>query len=181
MPKYCPQWLFDCITAQCGIDYIEIGHGLSFISKKYTDGLNEDYDGLSSKELEQNSEKFLRALSDYNINDKSINFLKTYIFYRFNYSNRYVKRNFNSIFLDPFVTKKKNNLENDEGLASLRAFIFEWRSKATVKVKKNWSLGTQKEFKKLANLVQKPLSEHERKLILRETRKLDFQETWTKK
>ena len=48
MPKYCPQWLFDCITAQCGIDYIEIGHGLSFISKKYADGLNEDYDGLST-------------------------------------------------------------------------------------------------------------------------------------
>ena len=181
MPKYCPRWLFDCISAQCGIDYIDIGHGLSFISKKYADGLSEDYEELSAKELEKQAEKFLRALSDYNINENSINFLKTYIFYRFNYSNRYVKRNFNSIFLDPFVTKKKNKIEDDDALSSLRAFLFEWRSKATVKVQKNWSLGTQKDYKKLAKLVQKPLSEHERKLILRETRKNVFQETWTKK
>ena len=181
MPKYCPQWLLDCIVAQCGIDYIDIGHGLSFISKKYADGLSEDYDEFTAKEIEQKAEILLRVLSDYNINEKSIKFLQTYIFYRFNYSNRYVKRNFNSIFLDPFVTKRKHKIDNDDELSSLRAFIFEWRSKATVKVQKNWSLGSQKEYKKLAKLVQKPLSEHERKLILRETRKLDFQETWTKK
>ena len=105
MARYCPQWLFDCITSQCGIDYIEIGHGLSFICKKYADGLNRDYDDVSAKELETNAENLLRTLSDYNINDKSIEFLKTYIFYKFNYTNRYVKRNFSSIFLDPLVTK----------------------------------------------------------------------------
>ena len=181
MPKYCPQWLFDCITAQCAIDFIEIGHGLSFICKKYVDGLNEDYDDLSVKELEAKAETFLRALSDYKINEKSIDFLKIYIFFRFNYSNRYLKRNFNSIFLDHFVSKTKIKSENEDGLVSLKTFIYEWRSTATVKVQKGWSLGSQKDFKKLAQLVQKPLSEHERKLILRETRKLDFQETWTKK
>ncbi len=181
MPKYCPEWLFDCISAQCAIDFIEIGHGLSFICKKYTDGLKENYDDLSSLELETRSENFLRTLSDYKINDKSIVFLKTFIFFRFNYSNRYVKRSFNNIFLDPFVSKRKLKLAYDENLSNLKTFIYEWRSTANIKVKKDWTLGTQKEFKKLANLVQKPLSEHERKLILRETRKQGLQETWTKK
>ena len=92
-----------------------------------------------------------------------------------------MKRNFKSVFSNPFNSKTKRNIEDEEDLAFLQTFLFEWRSKANVKAKKGWSLGNQTDFKVLANLVKKPLSEQEKKILLRETKKNEFLDTWTKK
>ena len=181
MAKYCPSWLFDCVVAQCTIDLIELGHGLDLIAKKYADGLREIYDDISANELKKNTNLFLKLLSSYNINENSINFLNSFAFYRFHYVNRYMKRNFKSVFSNPFNSKTKRNIEDEEDLAFLQTFLFEWRSKANVRAKKGWSLGNQTDFKVLANLVRKPLSEQEKKMLLRETKKNEFLDTWTKK
>ena len=92
-----------------------------------------------------------------------------------------MKRNFKSIFSNPFTSKNKRLPEDEESLAYIQTFLFEWRSTANLKIPKGWSLSSQKHFKELAMLVNKPLSEQETKMLLRETKKNQFLETWTKK
>ena len=92
-----------------------------------------------------------------------------------------MKRNFKSVFSNPLNSKTKRDTEEDQNMTYLQTFLFEWRSKANVKAPKDWSLASQTDFKKLAQLVRKPLSEQEKKMLLRETRKNEFLETWTKK
>ncbi len=181
MGKYCPTWVFDCIVAQCTIDFIELGHGLELICKKYSDGLQNFYEDIYSKELEESTKVFLKLLSDYEINENSIVFLQNFSFYRFNYTNRYLKRNFKSIFTNPFTSNKKRLSDDDNNLAYIQSFLFEWRSTANLKAKPGWSLATQSDFPELSSLVNKPLSDQERKILLREARKNEFQETWVKK
>ena len=181
MSKYCPNWIFDCIVAQCAIDVITLGHGLDLICKKYADGLKSTYDDISSNELKATTNVFLKLLTDYRINQNSIRFLQNFIYFRFNFVNRYMKRNFKSIFSNPFTSKNKRDSEDEESLAYIQTFLFEWRSTANLKIAKGWSLASQKDFKELAKLINKPLSEQETKMLLRETRKNEFLETWTKK
>ena len=181
MAKYCPSWLFDCIVAQCTIDVIKLGHGLDLICKKYADGLKDTYDDISYNELKATTNIFLKLLSDYNINQNSVRFLENFIYFRFIYVNRYMKRNFKSIFSNPFTSRNKRQTEDEESLAYIQTFLFEWRSTANLKISKGWSLASQKQFKELAMLVNKPLSEQETKMLLRETKKNEFLETWTKK
>tara|TARA_B100001540_G_C15503117_1_gene504503 strand:+ start:153 stop:698 length:546 start_codon:yes stop_codon:yes gene_type:complete len=181
MAKYCPSWVFDCIVAQCTVDVIKLGYGLDLICKKYADGLRNTYDDISTKELKATTNIFLKLLSDYNINQNSVRFLQNFIYFRFVYINRYMKRNFKSIFSNPFTSRTKRDPENEESLAYIQTFLFEWRSTANLKITKGWSLASQKQFKELAKLVKKPLSEQETKMLLRETKKNEFLETWTKK
>ena len=181
MSKYCPDWVFDCIVAQCSIDVIKLGHGLDLICKKYTSGLNNIYPDLSSNEIKSSANIFLKLLVDYNINQNSIKFLENFIYYRFCFVNRYIKRNFKSIFSNPLFTKTKRSYDDTENLSHLQTFLFEWRSKANIKPPKGWNLKTQNNFKELALLAKKPLSEQETKMLLRETKKNEFIDTWTKK
>ena len=181
MANFCPAWLFDCVVAQCTIDLIQLGHGLDLIAKKYSDGLRELYDDISANELKKNTNLFLKLLSGYNINENSINFLTNFSYYRFYYVNRYMKRSFKSVFSNPINSRTKRETDNEEELVFLQTFLFEWRSKANLKAPKQWSLGNQTDFKVLATLVRKPLSEQEKKMLLRETSKDEFLETWTKK
>ena len=181
MPNYCPGWVFDCLISQSSIDFIEIGHGINFICTKYSNGLSGTYEDISSQEIEEGVKFFLNLLSEHSINEGSVNLLKQFIYFRFNYSNRFVKRNFKSIFSDPLKPRKKKVINNVKSLNGLKTFLFEWRSTANVKIEPGWALGNQKEFISLAELVNKPLSEHERKIILRETRKAEVYETWVKK
>ena len=181
MAKYCPTWLIDCVVSQCTIDLIKLGHGLDLIAKKYADGLKELYDDISSNELKKNTNLFLKLLSGYNINENSINFLINFSYYRFYYVNRYLKRNFKSVFSNPLNSRTKRDPENEEELAFLQTFLFEWRSKANVKAPNGWTLENQTEVKFLAKLIKKPLSEQEKKMLLRETKKNEFLDTWTKK
>ncbi len=181
MAKYCPSWVFDCIVAQCTIDVIKLGYGLDLICKKYADGLKDIYDDISSNELKNSTNIFLKLLSDYNINQDSIRFLQNFTYYRFIFINRYMKRNFKSIFSNPFTSRNKRIIEDEESLAYIQTFLFEWRSTANLKMAKGWSLASQKHFKELASLVKKPLSEQETKMLLRETKKNEFLDTWTKK
>ena len=62
MGKYCPPWVFDCIVAQCSIDAIKLGHGLDLICKKYADGLKQEYDDLSAKEIKASTNIFLKLI-----------------------------------------------------------------------------------------------------------------------
>ncbi len=181
MEKYCPPWVYDCIVAQCSIDAIHLGHGLNLISRKYAEGLKHLYDDMSSSEIKTSTNIFLKLLADYNINQNSIKFLESFIYYRFNYVNRYMKRNFNSIFSNPFISKNKRLSEDLESLSYIQTFLFEWRSQSNLKPPKGWNLAVQKDFKELAILSKKPLSEQETKILLRETKKNEFLETWTKK
>ena len=74
-------------------------------------------------------------------------------------------------FLIHLTQRQKRNIEDEEDLAFLQTFLFEWRSKANVKAKKGWSLGNQTDFKVLANLVKKPLSEQEKNALKRNQKK----------
>ena len=60
MSKYCPDWVFDCIVAQCSIDVIKLGHGLDLICKKYATGLKDIYNDLSSNEIKTSANIFLK-------------------------------------------------------------------------------------------------------------------------
>ena len=92
-----------------------------------------------------------------------------------------MKRNFKSVFSNPLNSRTKRDPENEEELAFLQTFLFEWRSKANVKAPSGWTLENQTEVKFLAKLIKKPLSEQEKKMLLRETKKNEFLDTWTKK
>ena len=183
MARYSPLWLYECIVAQCTIDLLNLGYGIDVISKKYADSLKGLYDDIEKDALQQDCGAFVKLLKETNVRNDSVELLNNYIYFRFNFRNRFVKRKLKAFILNPFSTFRKRKLMGDKITFYLFKYIMDWELGTNIKIKKDvdWSLESQRDFKELSNIVKKPLPMHDQKKIMQQLMRDENQRNWYKK
>ena len=182
MPRYVPLWLYECIVAQCTIDFIELGYGLDIVSKKFSNGLKNIYIDISKTEIERDSRHFIDLLRECNISSDSVDLLNNFIYFRFNFRNRFVKRKLEGTFFNPFNSLRKRKLVKDSITYYLFKYISDWELGTNIRIKKNddWSLENQNKFEELSLIVKQPLPMHDQKKLILQLRKNQAQQMWIK-
>ena len=183
MTRYSPLWVYECIIAQCTIDFINLGYGLDVISKKYADGLNKIYKDIFKVELQADCKSYISLLKECNVQSESIELLENFIYFRFNFRNRFVKRKLKKgIIFNPFTSIRKKKLVSDNICYYLYKYIMDMEAGTNIKIRKDseWTLGDQEHYIELSDIVNKPLPMHDEKRIMLQMRRDENQKSWFK-
>ena len=70
-----------------------------FYDKKYADGLNKIYKDIFKVELQADCKSYISLLKECNVQSESIELLENFIYFRFNFRNRFVKRKIVIVYL----------------------------------------------------------------------------------
>ena len=160
MSKYCPRWVYMTIVAQACFDYIklDVGAGLLVISNKYDEGLNEIYDDTDLPKVDRAAMDFLKICSELKINRNTEHVLSDYLYYKFNYVNLFLKRNFQSFVNDIRFSDYPRYPTAEDTVNNFHRFSKSWANKKKVLYDKAWNLKTQDKFSELKNLANRPFS-----------------------
>ena len=180
MSNYCPIWVLKCIVAQVCFDFLEQGGGLNIISKKYLSGLNELYLDKDLPKIDDMATDYLKICVDLNINEKSIDLISDYLFFKFYYVNSVLKRKYNSFFADITFSKYPRYPNDEEVVKSFFKFSTNWLTNKKTIYQKGWNLRVQDEFEQLKALANKPFSEEIIKMIDLDKKQDEFNSTWIK-
>ena len=160
MSKHCPRWVFMTVVAQACYDYVTLdaGAGLLIISHKYDNGLKEIYEDVDLPKVDNVALEFLRICSELNINQNSEHVLSDYLYFKFNYVNVALKRNFESFISDIRFSEYPRYPEAEDTANNFYRFSKTWAKKKKVFYDKAWNLKTQNQFIELRDLANKPFS-----------------------
>ena len=172
--------MLKCVVAQVCFDFIEQGNGLNIISKKYLSGLNELYLDTELPKIDDMATDFLKICVDLNINEKSIDLISDYLFFKFYYVNSVLKRKFNSFFSETTFSKYPRYPNEEEVVKSFYKFSKNWQVNKKCIYQKGWNLRIQDEFEELKILSNKPFSEEMVKMLDVEKKEQEFNSTWIK-
>jgi hypothetical protein len=86
--KYCPSWVYDCVVAQAVTEFILYGVDLIQPCRKFSLGLSDKYEEVSLEELVRVSEMVVVFLHENNINEKSVDLLSGFAYFRFYYTKK---------------------------------------------------------------------------------------------
>ena len=182
MSKYCPRWVYMTVVAQACYDYVtlDVGAGLLVISHKYDKGLKQIYEDVDLPKVDNVALEFLRICSDLNINHKTEHVLSDYLYFKFNYINVALRRNFESLMSDIRYSKYPMYPEAEDSANNFYRFSKNWIKKKKVIYDKAWNLKTQDQFVELYELANKPFSNV--KLKIKDINKVEelVYSSWTK-
>ena len=102
--------------------------------------------------------EFLRICSELNINQNSEHVLSDYLYFKFNYVNVALKRNFESFISDIRFSEYPRYPEAEDTANNFYRFSKTWAKKKKVLYDKAWNLKTQDQFIELRDLANKPFS-----------------------
>ena len=183
MGKYCPRWVYMTVVAQACYDYVtlDVGAGLLVISHKYDKGLKKIYEDIDLPKVDNVALEFLRTCKNLNINQKTEHVLSDYLYFRFNYVNVALRRNFESFLTDFRFSKYPRYPEAEDTSNNFRRFSETWAKKNKVLYDKAWNLKSQDQFIELQDLAKKPFSNV--KLKLKDINKVEelVSSGWTKR
>ena len=172
MSKYCPTWIIDCIIAEASIDFIELEVGLEFISKKYTEGIRNIYEGVK---------RMVEFCVGEELNENSNIILSQFSYYKFYFVNKYTQRNFSTLFSYPFFSKVPRFITEEDTLKNFYSFLKIYKKFKFVHYKEGLCLKTQEVYEDLKNLACQPLSEDILQTLEDVKKEQDFQSDWFKK
>ena len=182
MGKYCPRWVYMSVVAQACYDYVtlDVGAGLLVISYKYDQGLKKIYEDVNLPKVDNVALEFLRICKNLNINQNTEHVLSDYLYYKFNYVNVALRRNFESFATDFRFSKYPRYPEAEDTVNNFHRFSRTWARKKKVLYNKAWNLKSQDKFIELKDLANKPFSNV--KLKMKDINKVEEQITtgWTK-
>jgi len=148
------------IVAQACYDYVTLdtGAGLLIISHKYDNGLKEIYEDADLPKVDTVALEFLRICSELKINQNSEHVLSDYLYFKFNYVNVALRRNFDSFMSDIRYSEYPRYPEAEDTANNFYRFSKTWAKKKKVLYDKAWNLKTQDQFIELRDLANKPFS-----------------------
>ena len=160
MSRYCPRWVYMTVVAQACYDYVTLdtGAGLLIISHKYDNGLKEIYKDIDLPKVDTIALQFLRICSELNINQNTEHVISDYLYYKFNYVNIALRRNFETFINDVRFSEHPRYPEVEDTVNNFYRFSKSWAKKKKVLYDKAWNLKTQDKFIALRDLANKPFS-----------------------
>ena len=115
--------------------------------RKFAEGLNEMYEGISLEELVRVSETVETFPHENSVNKKSADLLSSSAYFQFYYIRKNKPHNFGSLFNKEYDSAR--GYGGSATLKILRAFFFEQRSNVCISCSPGWSLANQTEMPEL--------------------------------
>lgn len=150
--KYCPSWVYDCVVAQAVTEFILYGVDLIQPCRKFSSGLSDKYEEVSLEELVRVSEMMVTFLHENNVNEKSVDLLSGFAYYRFYYTKKDKARSFGGLFSKDYDTER--SYSGAATMKLLKAYYFEQRSNVHTAGSPGWSLATQTEMPALREIAK---------------------------
>ena len=92
---YCPDWIFDIISAEVAAIYLKNDVALPLGAQKYASGVSSEYEEFSADEVEVASEEMIRLLGELEAGEAAVMLLEGFAYFRLFYSFQGVKRKLN--------------------------------------------------------------------------------------
>ena len=144
--KYCPDWIFDSVTAEIAAKFIATHYELGSISQKYSLGLSKIYHPIEAIELQATAEIMLEFLIKIDAGEEAFDFLMGFAFYRVNYASRNAARNLKPTLSKIETGTSQRKYNGGVALKKFRAYVFARRSDVDIPFSPGWSLAGQKEL-----------------------------------
>lgn len=149
---YCPDWIYDIISAEVASLYLKNDVPLEMGANKYVRGLSENYKEFSSQEISTFAEEAIRLLGDLEAGEVAVPLLQGFAYFRMHYAFQGVKRKLNPMFGDVTSGTKEKEYSSQASLKRFKAYIYAYRSDKALLAPDGWSLGSQDEIKILAEI-----------------------------
>jgi len=150
--KYCPDWIFDSITAEIGAKFIATHYELGSLSQKYSRGLSKIYYPIEAIELQATSEVLLEFLLKIKADEAAFDFLMGFAYYRVNFSSRHISRNLKPTLSKIEAGTSKRQYNGGETLKKFKAYAFARRSDIDMPYSPGWSIAGQRELPEISKI-----------------------------
>jgi len=150
--RYCPDWIFDAITADIAANFLRRDISLQQLAAKYVRGLSAHYVKMSPLEFQETAELMLVFLSEISANEASIDFLQGFGYFRVNYQSEGRRRVLTPTFSDIEEGDRIRNYTGFETIKKFRAYVFSRRSDIGIPPAPGWSLSDQAELKLISKI-----------------------------
>mgnify|MGYP006082725049 FL=1 len=136
--NFCPEWIFGASAAQTAKDFLSTNNSIISLSKKFANGLSEQYNELKFEEILDVAEKILQFLSDINAGENAVIYLNDYVHYRVNFKSHGGERKLSGIFSSGFDGQKTKDFSSEQSFKVFKATIFSIRNDAIPKAPPGW-------------------------------------------
>ncbi len=155
---YCPDWIYDIISAEVASLYLKNDVPLEMGASKYVKGLSENYEELTTQEITSLAEEAIRLLGELDAGEVAVPLLQGFAYFRMMYSFQGVKRKLNPVFGNVASGTKEREYSQQASFKRFKAYIFAYRSDKAQLAPDGWSLGTQTDIKILADIASQNTS-----------------------
>ena len=152
---YCPDWIFDIISAEVAAIYLKNDIALSLGAEKYASGVSSEYQEFSGDEVAVTSEEMIRLLGELEAGEAAVTLLEGFAYFRLFYSFQGVKRKLNPMFGSVSSAVKEKEYSTQSTVKRFKAYLFAYRSDKAVLAPSGWSLATQTEIELLSVIASK--------------------------
>ena len=152
---YCPDWIFDIVSAEVAAIYLKNDVALPLGAQKYASDLSSEYEEFSADEVTIASEDMIRTLGELEAGEAAVMLLEGFAYFRLFYSFQGVKRKLNPMFGNIASSVKEKEYSPQSTVKRFKAYLFAYRSEKAVLAPSGWSLATQTELDILANIAKK--------------------------
>tara|TARA_A100001388_G_C28480059_1_gene361949 strand:+ start:70 stop:561 length:492 start_codon:yes stop_codon:yes gene_type:complete len=156
LSNFCPEWVFGSCCAESTRHFILYNTPLNAVAKKFSTGLSEHYNEITSVEISVVSEEMIRFLDEINAGEEAISYITSYIYRRIVYTQKGVERKFTGLLSgNPLSGEKKKDYDLKKTLRVFKATVFDLRSTDEYKPPAAWSPAQVLELDWLNNLFLK--------------------------
>ena len=138
MSNFCPEWIFGASAAQTAKDFLSTNNSIISLSKKFANGLSEQYNELKFEEILDVAEKMLQFLSDINAGENAVIYLNDYVHYRVNFKSNGGERKLSGIFSSGFDGEKIKEYNSEQSFKVFKATIYSMRNNIIPKSPPGW-------------------------------------------
>ena len=139
MHKYCPIFVLECAATYICEKFLFGTLPLEIFCKKICEYISTEYKELSTQDVYEISENFLRVLSEGNIDDANA-VLRSYAYERLSYTRNGKDRNWKSILFSPLKGNKKNRIDLKSIRINFQAYVFRHKHKQNIRMPEDWEI-----------------------------------------
>lgn len=156
---YCPNWLYEVTVSMAIYDFLLKSYSIEMISKKFSEGLSEEYTPIPFEEISNPAEEILRFMaemknSEFEAHERANHFTH----YRLKFDGLKGARKMKGLFGSAFDGTKEKKYSEVKVVKDFKAFTFALRSMTVPVAPSGWSIKNEKEIELLINIIGKDFS-----------------------
>ena len=136
--NFCPEWIFGASSAQTAKDFLSTNNSIMSLSKKFANGLSEQYNELKFEEILDVAEKSLQFLSEIGAGEEAVIYLNDYVHHRSCFRSNGGERKLTGMFSSDFDSTKIKTYGSEHSIKVFKATIFGIRNNTIPKAPPGW-------------------------------------------
>ena len=159
---YCPNWLYEVSVSMTIHDFLLKSYSIEMISKKFADGLSEEYNDIPFEEIAKPAEEIIRFMAEMagmeNQEFEAHESANHFTHYILKFDGLKGPRKMKGLFGSAFDGTKEKKYNEVKIVKDFKAFTFALRSKTVPMAPSGWSLKNEKEIDFLVDIAGKDFS-----------------------